>query len=131
MRSQMPPNAVTVWPRLWHNLRASRQTELEQQFPTHGVYSWLGNSERVAARHYWQVRDSDFERATEKRVQNPTQQVHARGGSARKHANRSDRHKTVLPHNAAGFRYVPNGKKFTNGPYRTRTCDLVDVNDAR
>ena len=36
------------WPKLWHNLRSSRQTELEEQFPTHVVCAWLGNGEIVA-----------------------------------------------------------------------------------
>ncbi len=40
------------WPRLFHNLRASRQTELEQQFPGYVVAKWMGNSESVARKHY-------------------------------------------------------------------------------
>ena len=51
------------WPRLWHNLRASRQTELTEVFPAHVVSAWLGNSERIAAQHYLQVLDSHFEKA--------------------------------------------------------------------
>lgn len=54
---------VTPWPRLWHNLRASRQTELTEVFPAHVVSAWLGNSERIAAQHYLQVLDSHFEKA--------------------------------------------------------------------
>lgn len=51
------------WPKLWHNLRASRETELTHEFPLHVVTEWLGNTEAVAAKHYLQVTDSDFERA--------------------------------------------------------------------
>ncbi|MCX7422515.1 MAG: tyrosine-type recombinase/integrase [Planctomycetia bacterium] len=51
------------WPRLWHNLRASRQTELTESFPAHVVSAWLGNSERIAAAHYLQVLDSHFQKA--------------------------------------------------------------------
>lgn len=51
------------WPRITHNLRSSRQTELESEFPTHVVCAWLGNSQQVARRHYLQVRDTDFDRA--------------------------------------------------------------------
>ncbi len=54
---------VDPWPRLWHNLRASRQTELEEQFPSHVVCAWLGNSEAVARKHYLQVREVDFQKA--------------------------------------------------------------------
>ena len=30
---------LTPWPRLWHNLRASRQSELASQYPVHTVCS--------------------------------------------------------------------------------------------
>lgn len=60
------------WPKLWHNLRATRQTELEDQFPGHVVSTWIGNSQQVAARHYLQVTDEHYRKAT----QNPTQKMH-------------------------------------------------------
>ena len=52
------------WPKLFHNLRSSRQTELEEQYPTHVVCAWLGNSEIVARAHYLQVLDAHFDRAS-------------------------------------------------------------------
>jgi len=54
---------LTPWPRLFHNLRASRQTELADRFPSHVVCAWMGNSEAVAREHYLQVQDSHFDRA--------------------------------------------------------------------
>jgi integrase len=51
---------VDVWPKLFQNLRSSRQTELEEQFPSHVVCTWLGNSEQVARDHYLQVTDDHF-----------------------------------------------------------------------
>jgi hypothetical protein len=54
---------VTFGPKLWHNLRSSRQTELTEVFPAHVVSAWLGNSERIAAQHYLQVLESHFEKA--------------------------------------------------------------------
>lgn len=54
---------IAAWPKLFHNLRASRQTELENAFPSHVVCSWLGNSEAIARRHYLQVTDEHFELA--------------------------------------------------------------------
>jgi integrase len=56
---------LTVWPRLWHNLRASRQTELMREHASHVVCAWIGNSEKVAEEHYLQVLDSDYDRALE------------------------------------------------------------------
>lgn len=51
------------WPKLFHNLRATRQTELAQTFPAHVVSDWLGNSVTVANEHYLRTMDIDFERA--------------------------------------------------------------------
>ena len=43
------------WPKLFQNLRSTRQTELEEVFPSHVVCAWIGNSQKVAAKHYLQV----------------------------------------------------------------------------
>ncbi|MBC7835120.1 MAG: site-specific integrase [Phycisphaerales bacterium] len=54
---------VTPWPRLFHNLRSSRQTELSEDHPTHVVCGWLGNSPAIAQAHYLQTHDAHFEKA--------------------------------------------------------------------
>lgn len=51
------------WPKLFHNLRATRETELAADYPLHVVCKWIGNSIQVATRNYLQVRDEDFRRA--------------------------------------------------------------------
>ncbi len=70
---------LQVWPRVFHNLRASCQTELEDEFPSHVVCSWIGNSERVAREHYLQVTDEHFARAANhtEALQNPVQHAAA------------------------------------------------------
>jgi integrase len=55
---------LSPWPKLFQNLRASRATELAKEHPGHVAAAWLGHSTEVAQRHYWQVTDADFERAT-------------------------------------------------------------------
>lgn len=60
---------VERWPKPFHNLRASRQTELVDRFPAHVVCAWLGNSQPVAQKHYLQVLDSHFSQATQKTTQ--------------------------------------------------------------
>ncbi|MCX5689638.1 MAG: tyrosine-type recombinase/integrase, partial [Planctomycetota bacterium] len=52
------------WERTWHNLRASRQTELATNYPLHTACSWIGNTKAIAAGHYLQVTDADWTRAT-------------------------------------------------------------------
>ena len=54
---------VKSWPRLFHGLRGSRQTELAAEWPLHVVCQWLGNSEAVAAKHYLTVREEDYRKA--------------------------------------------------------------------
>jgi len=54
---------LVPWPKLFHNMRASRQTELTEDFPSHVVCTWIGNSPNVAKKHYLQVTDAHFEKA--------------------------------------------------------------------
>ena len=52
------------WPRPFHNMRSSRQTELLKEYPIHVVCQWLGNSPSVAVRHYAQATPDDWDAAT-------------------------------------------------------------------
>jgi len=71
----MERGGIEPWPRLFHNLRASCETELAAKFPVHVVTAWLGNTPKVAMRHYLQVTDADFQKAVGA-LQNPVQSVH-------------------------------------------------------
>ena len=62
-------SGVEKWPRMWHSLRATRQTELAAEFPAHVVASWQGNTVAVADAHYLMVRETDFQKATRKATQ--------------------------------------------------------------
>lgn len=55
------------WPKLWINMRSTRETELIRAgYPLHVVCEWLGNSAQVAHKHYLQVTEEDWNRATGK-----------------------------------------------------------------
>ncbi len=54
---------IEPWPKLFHNMRASRQTELLDQFGIKDVCAWLGNSEPIAMKHYAMQRSDSFARA--------------------------------------------------------------------
>jgi len=56
---------LTPWPKLFHNLRATRETELAEQFPLHVVCKWIGNSTTIADKHYLQVTDDHYRQAAE------------------------------------------------------------------
>lgn len=70
---------VVAWPKLWQNLRASRETELLAKFPVKDVCSWIGNSPDVAMQHYAMPQGEHFRQAisegipSKKAAQNPAQ----------------------------------------------------------
>ena len=64
-------------PSFYRNCRSSRQTELEEEFSLHVVCKWLGNTEKVARRHYLKVRDSHFAQASGAGVSPSVQKVTA------------------------------------------------------
>jgi len=75
------------WPKLFQNLRATRETELAETYPMHVVCAWIGNSAAIAAKHYLQVTDEHFDKATHF----PTQQAAALSAWTRKLRKRTRR----------------------------------------
>lgn len=51
------------WPKRFHNLRSTRQTEFSKNDPAHLVCAWLGNNAAIAQEHYLQVTDADYAKA--------------------------------------------------------------------
>ena len=54
---------VSSWPRLFHSMRASRQTELQREFPLYVVCSLLGNSLRIAQQSHLLINEIDSAKA--------------------------------------------------------------------
>ena len=76
-------SGLKPWPKLFQNLRSTRETELVEKWPEHVVCAWIGNSKAVAREHYLQVTDEHFEQAAKiftgdsKAAQNAAQQMSA------------------------------------------------------
>lgn len=64
---------IKPWPKLYQNLRSTRQTELTDRFPVHVVCAWLGNRAPVVMKHCLQVTDEHFRQAAQKAVQKAVQ----------------------------------------------------------
>lgn len=79
---------LTPWPKLFQNLRSTRQTELAAQYPLHVVCAWIGNKAAVAAEHYLQVTDADFDNAAAQELsQRAANALHSSDiGSAQDHS---------------------------------------------
>ncbi len=84
------------WPKLFQNLRATRETELAEQYPIQVVCEWIGNSQAVAKRHYLQVTESHFAQAISEAI--------AADGSAENVAQ------NVAQSGAVSDRIEPSGK---------------------
>lgn len=56
---------VELWPRLWQNMRATRESELIRENPAGlvEVCKWIGNSPQVALKHYAIAQAGAFRRA--------------------------------------------------------------------
>jgi len=55
---------LSPWPKIWHNLRATRCTELLREFPEHIVTRWCGHTKGIAEQSYWMTTAEDIARAT-------------------------------------------------------------------
>lgn len=50
---------IDPWPRLFHNMRASRESELYRTYALDTVCKWLGHRPEIAAKHYLNNPDDD------------------------------------------------------------------------
>ena len=82
------------WPKPFHAMRASCETDLLGTFPLQAVARWMGHSAKVAVSNYLRVREEHFEQATQAApltpknlAQNPAHSSLTRGeqGASRKH----------------------------------------------
>lgn len=132
------------WPKLFQNLRSTRETEL---FKLTGgnikaVCNWIGNTPEVAMKHYAQVTESDKDNAldladelfnrqplTQTLTQTPTQTPTAKSGTRESKAIKDEKRdfinvglSTVY---AGNFSNIPQNattcNSGKNGPGRTRT----------
>ena len=118
------------WPKLFHNLRSSCQTDLANKFPAHVVCQWLGNSEIVAKEHYLQVTEEHFEQAKTSTKKEDLKQYIQASETARNSEQASEAKNEKIPE-IVGFGLNLREMQYTkDGRNRTRTCDLNDVNVA-
>ena len=90
---------IEPWPKTFQNLRATRATEVANEYGESKESKWIGHSRRVATKHYLQITDDDYakaansqtssatsessnlEDATDKALHNALQSLHATDGT--------------------------------------------------
>ena len=125
---------LSPWPKLWQNMRSTRQTELlDMGHPLQAVTAWIGNSGKVAMDHYLQVREEHFQVAAQKAVQNPVQTVTAKDCQAETGDAEEKTQAlagTAFDADEQGLAFVGNtGQVLPNGPGGTRTLTPVKEMD--
>jgi integrase len=121
------------WPRLFHAMRASRETELAADYPIHVVTAWLGNTPRIAMKHYLQVTDADFERASQDGAKEGAKYgaLRAQNRAQREHApHRTDSQETTkAPDVSRAYAKSCDPKRVnatkSSGEDRIRTCGPI------
>lgn len=65
MRRILEQAGIQVWPKLFQNLRSSRESELMKVHGVELACKWIGNTPAVATKHYLQVTEDDYAKALE------------------------------------------------------------------
>ena len=52
------------WPKLFNNLRSTRETELAKTYSLQAATAWIGNTPNIALGHYLQVTEQEWQNAT-------------------------------------------------------------------
>lgn len=94
------------WPKLFHNLRASRETELAAEYPIHVVCEWIGNTAAIAAKHYLTVREEDYVRATQSGAESGARGAHFQAQRLAA-GNGTDSHKKTQAETDINFMPIP------------------------
>jgi hypothetical protein len=120
---------LSPWPKLFHNLRASRESELMREYDLATVCKWIGNSPTVAAKHYAVSvdLDADFQRASGRAAQKAAQ-YSAQSSETECKAGNDEMQKT--PENAGDCTELQSLQHTDVGPETIRTSDLVLIRDA-
>lgn len=75
---------VQRWPKIFQNLRSTRQTTLERFYPRGTVCAWMGNTEDVAEAHYVQ----EMEEFRKQAAETPTMEIRStEDGESHPHKN--------------------------------------------
>ena len=111
---------VAPWPKLFQNLRSTRETELANHYPIHVACEWIGNSRPVAMKHYLQATEDHFITAAGDNSAANALQRPAASDSKAMHGQQK----------TPGNQHFPGKDEASSGRAKTRTWDLYGVNQS-
>lgn len=120
MRRAIKKAGLKIWPKLWTNLRASRETELLRSFDIKDVCNWIGNSPGVALKHYLRADNDALRKATRTPTNLPagdlsgdlnTPDLTELAGTERKSTRRRNQQKTPILRKTSHKRAIARGRE--------------------
>lgn len=66
LKKWMRKAGVEPWAALFNSMRSSAETDIAREFGVHLAGEWVGNSVKVALKHYVRSTEADYERANKK-----------------------------------------------------------------
>ncbi len=120
LRRTIKKAGLEIWPKVWTNLRASRETELMRSFDIKDVCNWIGNTPGVAFKHYLRANNDALRKATQ--AVNPpvggdltgdrnTPEPTELAATERKSKRRRDQQKTPILRKASHKRAIARGRE--------------------
>lgn len=113
------------WPKLFQNLRSTRETELMESFPAHVVCAWIGNSEAIAQKHYLQLTDDHFAKAVGLSTSSEASQLPKSAPPQKTPVQNPVQHTSELPRTAPHDERAAH-EKALEIPGLAALCDIVN-----
>ena len=120
---------VDAYSKPFHTLRSSCQTELAMTFPDFAVAKWIGNSVRVADKHYMRMTNDLMDRAAgieseaaQNAAQSASEVTRSEGKSSKEPVAKGNDEHAKLPGKSGSFRSIQNADRWI------RTTDLGLMN---
>lgn len=82
---------IAEWPRLFHNLRGSAESDMMKTDPVHVVCEIIGNTPRVAHEHYLSVTEDDYTALRESMIRRASQDDQQRETTEKSHPRKFSR----------------------------------------
>ena len=109
-----------TWPCFWNSLRATRESELMDEYGLRRACSWIGNSAKVAMENYALIRKTDYVDLGQKSGAKSGAVTAGMGSQSVASANPNSH---LTPFDSRSCDSVRKSAKTTNRPGRTRTRD--------
>ena len=114
------------WSKFWNSMRASRETDLMDQYGLRKACAWIGNSPAVAMKHYALLRKSDYTDLGAKSGAVETEALYTSPETKGLTSIKSDAKSGAAPARTGEFREPHNAKTLENQGFQRLKLPRMD-----